>query len=166
VLFGRWIRCQRPFTAAVGELIVRDHEQVPHRDRVEGIARGTPWNATANAPTSRNSTFSFENSTRRSRKSSLSVPRDIVVRWELSVPVDSDWDCHRLREKRSHSEGGRIGHHHHSSHQISPQTRRWWIRVGARRLLSAGARRCPFHKFDPRSSRSSRPRTEFMSVSR
>ena len=26
--------------------------------------------------------------------------------------------------------------------------------------------RCPFHKFDPRSSRSSRPRTEFMSVLR
>ena len=25
---------------------------------------------------------------------------------------------------------------------------------------------CPFHKFDPRSSRSSRPRTEFMSVLR
>ena len=41
-----------------------------------------------------------------------------------------------------------------------------FIHPRAPNLISLRSAGCPFHKFDPRSSRSSRPRTEFMSVLR
>ena len=59
-------------------------------------------------------------------------------------------DEHQMIESHSFSTTGRLG----AGDVLMPAT------------LDKSTAGCPFHKFDPRSSRSSRPRTEFMSVLR